>query len=131
MAQCDGDGVGGIVGLWHLVKMQQPLGHIHHLMLGSIAIAHQRLLDLHWLIGIDLQARLLDSQQHHTSGLGNSNAGGNVLTEKQFFDGHRIRLADPQQFHHIIVDHFQPPGKICIRRRGDGAAAEQPVLPIN
>ena len=64
-----------------------------------------------------------------TTGIEIKESVGNVLTEEQFFDGHHIRLCHLQQLHHIVVDHFQPPGKIRVRRGGDGAAAQQLKLP--
>ena len=55
-------------------------------------------------------------------------AGGDVVTEKQFFNGHGLRLCYLQQLHHVIVDHFQPPGELRIGGRGNGTAVEQPEL---
>ena len=92
MAQCDCDGVRRIVGHGHLQEIQNPAGHVLHLMLGGVAVAHHRLLDLHGLLGIDGQPRLPDGQQDHPPALGDADAGGDILTEKQFFDGHGIGL---------------------------------------
>ena len=82
MAQSKGDSVGSIVGFGHLLQSQQPLGHIHHLMLGGIAVTDHRLFYLSGFIGGDLQSCLTDGQQDDTSCLGNTDAGGDVLTEK-------------------------------------------------
>ena len=51
MAQSQSDGIGGVVRLGHFLKTQKPLGHIHHLMLGGIAVAHDGLLHLGGFIG--------------------------------------------------------------------------------
>ena len=109
--------------------MEQPLGHILHLVLGGVAVAHQGLLDLHGLVGIDLQPSLPDGKQNHTPALGHTDAGGDILAEEQLFDGHHIGLCDPQQLYHIVIDDLQPPGKIRIGRCGDGTAAQQLKLP--
>ena len=125
MAQGDGDGVGGIVGFWHLGKAQNPLGHIHHLMLGGITVAHHRLLDLHRLVLGNLQACLADRQQNHTPALGNTDASGDILTEEQLFDGHLVGLRHFQKLGHIIINNFQPGGEIHTCRGGDGAASQK------
>ena len=54
MAQGQGDGVGSIVGFGHLLQTQKTLGHIHHLMLGGVAVAHNGLLHLGGFIGGDI-----------------------------------------------------------------------------
>ena len=92
MAQSDGNGICGIVRLWHFLQMQKPFGHILHLMLGSIAIAHHCLLDLHWLVGKYGYACLPDGKEDHTAALSNTDAGGHILTEKQFFNGNGFWL---------------------------------------
>ena len=128
MAQGDGDGVGGVIGLGQLVQPEQALCHVHDLTLGGVAVAHHRLLDLGGLVGGDLQPRLADGQQNHPPALGHADAGGDVLTEKEFLNGHGVGPGGPEELAHILVDHLQPGGKIHARRGGDGAAPQQPGL---
>ena len=128
MAEGDGNGIGGIVGLGHLLQVEQPTGHILHLVLGGIAVANHRLLHLHGLIGINRQTCLADGQQNHTTALGNTNACGHVLTEKQLFNGHGIGLGLLQKLSHIFIDDLQPGGKIHAGRGGDGAAAPKGTI---
>ena len=128
MAEGDGDGIGGIVRLGHLLQMQKPPGHILHLVLGGVAVAHNRLLHLHGLIGIYLQPRLADGQQDHATALGNANAGGHILPKKQLFDGNCIGLCLLQKLSHILIDDLQPGGKIHACRSGDGAAAAKGTI---
>ena len=65
MAQCDGDGIGGIVGFRDLFQVQQALGHVLDLVLGGVAVAYHRLLDLHGLVLMDGNPRLLNGEQNH------------------------------------------------------------------
>ena len=83
VAQGDGDGVGGVIGLGHGGQVEQARGHVLHLVFGGVAVAHQGLLDLHGLVGIDRQPCLPDGQQYHAPALGHADAGGDVLAEKQ------------------------------------------------
>ena len=53
MTQGDGHCVGGIIGLGHALQAEDPLGHVHDLMLGGISVAHHGLLDLHGLIVVE------------------------------------------------------------------------------
>ena len=129
VAQGDGDGVGGVIGLGHGLQMQQPPGHVLDLMLGGVAIAHHGLLDLHGLILKNRHPGLPDGQKNNAPALGHVDAGGDVMSEKQLLNGHGFRLGGLEQLGHVVVDHFQPPGEIRIGRGGDGAAVEQPVLP--
>ena len=128
MAQGDGDGIGGIVRFRHGLQMQEPFGHILHLMLRCIAVAHNGLLDLHGLVLKEGDTSLPDGQQDHPPALGHIDAGGNVLAEEQLFDGNHIGLCHPEKLRHIVVDHFQTPGKVRIGRCGNGSAVEQPKL---
>ena len=114
MAQSDGDGIGGIVGLGHGGKMQKPLGHVLHLMLGGIAVTYHSLLDLHGLVFKDGDARLPNGKQYHTTALRHIDTGGNVLSEKQFFDGNCFGFGLLQKLGHIVIDDFQPPGEFRI-----------------
>ena len=128
MAEGHGDGVGGVVGLGQGIQVQEPAGHVLDLVLGGVAVANHRLLDLHRLVGIHRQPRLTDGQQNDSTALGHTDARGHVLPEEQFFNRHRLRPGDFQQLPHILIDHFQPCGKIRPRRGGDDPAAQQPVL---
>ena len=94
--------------------MQQPLGHILNLVLGGIAVANHCLLHLHGLIFKNRKTCLPDGQQDYAAALSHIDARGNILSEEQFFNGYGIRLRYLQQLHHIVVDDFQPPGKLCI-----------------
>ena len=127
MTQSNGNGVRRVIRLGHRGQTQQPPGHILNLVLGGVSIAHHCLLDLHGLIFRQGQPRLLDAQQDHPPALGHIDAGGHVLSEKQFLNGHRIGFCHLQKLGHIVVNHFQPPGKRRIGRRGNGAAVQQPV----
>ena len=82
MTQGDCHRIGSIVRLGRLREPQNPLGHIHHLMLGGISVANHRLLYLHGLVLGNLQTRLPDSKENHTPALGHTDAGGDILTEK-------------------------------------------------
>ena len=128
MAQGDGDGISRVIRLGHGGKMQQPFGHVLHLMLGGAAVAHNGLLDLHGLIFKEGDAGLPDGKQNDTPALGHIDAGGDVLAEEQFFNGHHIRLGHPEQFGHIVVNHFQAPGKFRVGRSGDGTAVQEAIL---
>ena len=129
MAQSQGDGVGSIVRLRHLLQSQEPLGHVHHLMLGGITITYDRLFHLSGFIGGNLHTGLPDRQENNASCLGNTDTGGNILTEEQLFNGHHIRLCHLQQLHHVIVNDLQPPGKFRVGGCGNGTAVEQLKLP--
>ena len=61
-------------------------------------------------------------------GFRKTDAGGDVLAEEQLFDGNHIGLCYLQKLHHIVIDHFQPPGKIRVWRCGDGTAAQKAEL---
>ena len=97
-------------------------------MLGGVAVAHHRLLYLHRLIGKHFQPRLPDGKEYHAPALGNADAGGDILAEKQLFNGHAIGLGHFQKLAHIFIDDFQPGGKIHPCRGGDGAAAHQTAI---
>ena len=84
--------------------MENAFRHIHHLMLGGIAVAHHGLLDLHGLVFKNGYIGLLDGQQDDTSGLGHLDAGGHVVAEKQLFNGHRIGLGQRHKLRHVVVD---------------------------
>ena len=92
MAQSDSDGICRIVRLGHGLQIQQSAGHILHLMLGGVAVAHDSLLDLHGLILMYGDSGLTDSKEDHPPGLSDPNTGGNILTEKQLFNGYRMTL---------------------------------------
>ena len=129
MAQGNAHRVRRVVGLGNGGQLQKPLGHILNLMLGGVAVAHHRLLDLHGLVLKNRHSRLPDSQQNHAPALSHVDARSHIVAEKQLFDGHRLGLRHPQKLRHVVVDHFQPPGKIRIGRRGNGPAVEHFVLP--
>ena len=58
-----------------------------------IAVSHDSLLDLHGLVLKNGQSRLPDGQQDHTTALSDTDAGGDVLTEKQLFNAlNRFRV---------------------------------------
>ena len=125
MAQGQGDSVGGIVGLGHFRKTQKPLGHIHDLVLGCVAVAHNGLFDLGRFVGSDFQSRLTNGQENDPSCLGNTDAGGDVLTEEQLFDGHHIRLGYLEKLPHVLVDDLESCGEIHTGGGGDGTAPQQ------
>ena len=125
MAQGNCHGVGGIVGLGHGGQIQNPLGHVHDLMLGGVAVANHGLLDLHGFIFINRDARLLDSQKNNPSGLSDLDACGYVVAEEQFFDGHSVGPGQLHELCHIVVDFSKAPIEVRIGGRGDGAAAQQ------
>ena len=93
MAQCDGDCIGGVVGLGCGVQVEDAPGHVLDLVLGGVAVANNGLLDLHGLVLVDGHPRLLDGQQDHAPALGHADAGGDVLAEEELFDGHAVGLA--------------------------------------
>ena len=97
-------------------------------MLGGIAVANYRLLDLHRLVLGNFQAGLPHSQKDHTPALGNTNAGSHILTEEQLFNGNAIGPCHPKKLGHIVVNNLQPGGKIHTRRGGDSAAVKKFVL---
>ena len=134
MTQGDGDRIGGIIGFGGTLQTEQPLGHIHDLMLGGVAVAHHCLLDLHGFVGINLQPCLTDGKENDPPTLGDPDAGGDILTEKQLFNCYHIRLRNLQKPAHILIDHFQPGGKIHAGRGSNGTAAQKlklPPLPFN
>ena len=73
-------------------------------MFGGIAIAYNRLLHLGRLIGGNLHAGLANGQKDHASCLGNADAGGDILTEEQLFDGYHIGLCHFQKLLHILIN---------------------------
>ena len=128
MAQCNGDGVGCIIGFGHSGQVEQPLGHVLNLVLGGVSVAHHGLLDLHGLILEYLHTGLPDGKQYHATALGHADAGGDILTEEQFFDGHHIGLSHLKQLGHVVINHFQPPGKFRVGGCGDGTAVQKAVI---
>ena len=130
MAQGDGDGICRVIGLGHGLQMQNSLGHVLHLVLGGVTIAHQGLFDLGGIVGSDFQSGLTNGKQDHTAALGYADTGGDILAEKQLFDGHRIGFCYLQQFTHIFVNDFQSGGKIHARGSGDRTALEKTALPL-
>ena len=78
--------------------------------------------------GFGTVALLGTGTQDHAPGLGHLDAGGDVVVEKQFLDGHRIRLDLVQQGQGVLVDLGQPQVEGGMGLGGDGAAADQPVF---
>ena len=105
--------------------MQQTAGHILDLMLGGVAVAHHGLLDLHGFVLVDGDTGLLDGKQNDTAALGDADAGGDVLTEEQLFNGHCFGLGNLQKLGHVVIDHLQPQRKVRTRRGGDGAVLQK------
>ena len=64
MAQRDGDGVRRVVRTRHFFHMQEAARHIHDLMLLSLAVADDRLLDLHGRVFKKRHARPLNGKQN-------------------------------------------------------------------
>ena len=118
MTQGNCNCISGVVGFWGGVQVEDALGHVLDLMLGSVAVADDGLLHLHGLVLVDGHIRLPQRQQDHTPALGNTNTGSHILTEKQFLNGHRIRLRLLQQLAHVVVNNFQTGRKIHPGRRG-------------
>ena len=94
-------------------------------MLGGVAVANHCLLDLHRLIGSNLQTCLPDGKENHATALGDPNAGGYILTEKQFFNSHRIGLCHLQKLPHILVNDLKTGRKIHACGGGDRTAAQE------
>ena len=68
---------------------------------------------------------LADGQQDDPSCLGNTDTGGNVLTEKQLFNGNHIGLCHFQQLFRILIDDLQPGRKVHAGGGGDGTAVQK------
>ena len=66
-----------------------------------------------------------DGKKDPTPALGNADAGGDILTEKQFFNCHGVRLGNLQKLLHIPVNNGQSGRKCHPCRGGDGAAAQK------
>ena len=104
MANGNGQCVGGIVRLWDRLQLQQTARHIHHLFFLRKPIAYYRLLYLHGRIFVDGQMHFFRCTQDHTPGMSHCNAGGDIFTEKQFFNGHLIRPELLDQLLQIAFD---------------------------
>ena len=129
MGVADGDGqsIGGVVRLWHRGHAQHAAGHLHHLELFRLAVAHHGLLHLGGGVLRRGVALLGAGAQDHTPGLGHLDAGGDVVVEKQFLDGHGVRLDLVQKGQGVLVDLGQPQVEGGMGLCGDGAAADQLV----
>ena len=72
--------------------MQQHPGHLLHLLFDGLAVAGDRLLDLHGGVLVDGQPRLRRRQQYDPARLGYTDDGGLVVLVEQLFDGQHLGL---------------------------------------
>ena len=124
MAQGQGQGVRGVVGPGDGFQVQQAAGHVHHLALFCLAVAHHRHLHLGGGVLVERDPALFRRVQQHAAGVGHGDAGGQVRVEEQLLDGDDIRLQLADQVLHIGADLVQPPGERQPRRGGDGAVGK-------
>ena len=120
MAQGQGQGVRGVVGPGDGFQVQQAAGHVHHLALFRLAVAHHRHLHLGGGVLVERDPALFRRVQQHAAGVGHGDAGGQVRVEEQLLDGDDIRLQLADQVLHIGADLVQPPGERQPRRGGEG-----------
>jgi hypothetical protein len=89
----DGHGhtVGGIVGLWNAIEIQEHAHHLLHLRLGCFAVSGNGLLDDHRLVLVDRSAHASNSQDSDAASLPYDQGCGHVPAKEELFHGDCVR----------------------------------------
>ena len=97
--------------------MQQYPGHLLHLLFHGLAVAGDRLLDLHGGVLVDGQPRLRCRQQNDPARFGYADDGGLVVLVEQLFDGKHLGLCALDDLLDAGIHLVQPPLKrhACVR----------------
>lgn len=120
----DGEGVGGVVGLGDGVETEVKLDHGLDLGLVGLAVAADGFFDLVGGVFVDRETVLLRDEEADAAGFGDGDAGGDVLFEEEFFDGHDVGMVGGDNFVKGVVNVLEAVGKRSVGRGGDDAVVE-------
>ena len=94
----NGEGVGGVVGLGDGGESEMELDHGLDLGFVGLAVAADGFFDLVGSVFVDGEVVLFGDQEADAAGLGDGDAGGDVLLEKEFFNGHYVGVVCVNDF---------------------------------
>ena len=103
VAYGDSQSVCRIVGLGHLVKLKQQLGHIHYLPFLSSAVAYQILLYLQRGVFVNINVALLRRQKNGTAALRHVYCRFYVFVKKQLLYCHNVGLMSFKYGKNLVV----------------------------
>ena len=107
MGQGDRERVRRVVGLWDALQSQKARDHELHLLLVRLAVAGNRLLDLHGRVLEEVAALVARDEQDDTSRLRDVDAGRDVLGEEQFLDRDAVGLVLVEKVVEPVIDHMK------------------------
>lgn len=116
-----GEGVGGVIGLRDGGEFEVDADHLLHLGLVGHAVAADGILDLVRAVFEDGEAALLGDEEADAAGFGDGDAGGDVLLEKEFLDGHDVGVVLVDDFVKGVVDVLEAVGERSVRGRSNHA----------
>ena len=120
----DGEGVGSIVGLGDGGEIKMEFDHSLDLRLVGLAVAADGLFDLVRGVFVDGEVVLFGNQETDAAGLGDRDAGGDVLLEEEFFNCHDVGVVCVNDFVERVINIFQAVGEWCVGRGGDDAVVK-------
>lgn len=94
----DGEGVGGVVGLGDGGESEVEFDHGLDLGLVGLTITADGFFDLVGSVFVDGEVVLFGDQETDAAGLGDGDAGGDVLLEKELFNGHYVGVVCVNDF---------------------------------
>ena len=120
VADRDGEGVGGVVGLRRSRQAEQGADHSLNLLLGRRAASADRHLHRLWGVVEARHAALARGQQDHAPGLTNGDSRAHVLAEVDVLEGDRHRLVPGQKLGERLMDAYEAAlGGLASRRLDD------------
>ena len=128
-ADCDGKGVGDIIRLGRLVKVEELSNHIDDLLLNGTAITGDGLLNLLRRALQNINAILGGSQQDDTTRLADWNRSSDVAAEVQLFNAYEVGLVLLNERVDLIVNLFKAVLHTCLSIGRDGTILQRTQKP--
>ncbi len=130
VADRDGERVGGVIGLRHLVEREDRLHHPLHLPLVGAAVAADRLLDPARRVLDALDAGGRRGDEHRAARLPDGERDAGVGADVRLLQGDGIRGVQADQLRHPLEDREQPPVHALPRRCSPPPVADGPEAPV-
>ena len=124
LADGDAEGVGGVVGFWDGVEVEEYFDHLLYLFFVGFAVAGDG--GFHFSGGefADGEAGLGGGEGDDAAGLGYGDASGDVFGEEEFFDCDGLGGVDFDEVYDFVVDGLEALCEVVVWGGGDGAVGD-------
>lgn len=121
LADSDTEGVGGVVGSWDIVEVQEDANHLLYLFLRGLAVPNHGLLDFRGAEFANRAPRLGGSEGQDAACLGYGYSTRDVLREIQLLDAYGIGFEFLEKPPGVIIKGLEATREMVIRWRGNHA----------